>query len=231
MWSYEALSAERYRPLLTASKRKQLLESPEGLSRKERQRLRQIALAGIYDLTFLLNRLSDQDRNKIFSQAESPYENPRQDPRIGDYYQNYADPESWDPPSVIRFKYWVEERLSEVDSSSDWAATEAILKQLDRDHKLAETTMETRAEILKPIVPYRRLEFGTILAGLVGQIRIGVEQNGVAFEELFGRLESVESNGPQEGASENEELRSFESYLRDISSDGSIIEEIVEESD
>jgi hypothetical protein len=75
------------------------------------------------------------------------------------------------------------------------------------------------------------LEFGTILAGLVGQIRIGVEQNGVAFEELFGRLESVESNGPQEGASENEELRSFESYLRDISSDGSIIEEIVEESD
>ena len=111
-----------------------------------------------------------------------------------------------------------------------WQAQEMILHKLDRDPKLAETDMNTRAELFKPLAMYRRLDFGVALIALFLNIEEGLQQNDLSFQDLQERYEpsrpeeSPEKETPSEGL--KEELRSFESDLDNLADDGSIVADI-----
>lgn len=229
MWSIESLSAERYRPLLTAQKRRDLLEGPDSLSRKERQRLRQIALAGIYDLTFLLGELPDDDVRKVFSDARPPAEDPKEDHRIGNYHQKKSDPDWWTPTTNIEYVDGFRDRLLAVDDSDQWEAQETVLNILSMDPKLAETDMETRSELLKPIIPYERLRFTDWIGRLISIINDGFRRNGLDLESGMrqfrqNNLDMQDSN--TSSVDQSGDLAAFKSDLEDLAIDGSLIVEI-----
>jgi len=86
--------------------------------------------------------------------------------------------------------------------------------------------MEARSEIFKPLTVHRRMDFSTVLAGLLLNIGAGLQQNGVSIEDLSSRLEPLESLGSEEKPDTDEELDSFISDLEDIAGDGSLIADI-----
>lgn len=225
MWSHEAISAERYRPLLTAGQRKKLLEQPDDLERKEYQRLRNIALAGIYDLMFMLNFLPNDERDKIFSYMDET--------RLQDSwtYHYPAEGETWQAPGEIEFRQEFIDLLESLDETEvpPHEAIIPIFDELDREPKLADASIETRQELLRYQAELKLLDFDVALFGLLNAIELGLEANGISMEDFGERIEGYIDgwlDGQASEAEDAEKLEEFRSRISEISSDGSLVRDI-----
>lgn len=218
VWSHEAISAERYRPLLTDTHRRKLLTSPDSLSRVERQRLREIALAGIYDLTFLLSTLPNDDRRKVFSHVA--------DPRLreNDWFQELG--EAWQLPPEFTLREDVQDYVSTLPDRFDSLpneATRVVLDHLDADPSLADATIDSRQELFEYQAQFRLLEFDRVLNVLMANISVGLESNGVSVEEVATSNPDTGKTQQEWSDAELRDLTEFESDLEELAEKGSLI--------